>query len=191
MPPKGHAVLSASSSYRWLHCPPSARLCESYDDKGSDYAAEGTEAHALCEFKLRKALGGFSDHTVGVLGLSFKPNTDDIREAPALEIIHLLINEGATVKAYDPQAMSNVAEMLPALKLCTDPYQVAEGADALILTTEWNEFKQIDFERIYSLMNHPIILDGRNLWDPAVLREIGFTYYGIGRAAGSAPENGA
>ncbi|HPC05613.1 MAG TPA: UDP-glucose/GDP-mannose dehydrogenase family protein [Anaerolineaceae bacterium] len=139
--------------------------------------------------KLRKALGGFSDHTVGVLGLSFKPNTDDIREAPALEIIHLLINESATVKAYDPQAMSNVAEILPALKLCSDPYQVAEGADALILTTEWNEFKQIDFERIYSLMNHPIILDGRNLWDPATLREIGFTYYGIGRAAGSAPEN--
>jgi UDPglucose 6-dehydrogenase len=141
--------------------------------------------------KLRKALGGFADHTVGVLGLSFKPNTDDIREAPALEIIHLLFNEGASVKAYDPQAMPNVAEIMPALKLCTDPYLVAEGADALILTTEWNEFKQIDFERIYSLMNHPIILDGRNLWDPAALREIGFTYYGIGRAAGPVPENGA
>jgi len=141
--------------------------------------------------KLRKALGGFTDQTIGVLGLSFKPNTDDIREAPALEIIHLLINEGASVKAYDPQAMPNVAKLMPALKLCTDPYQVADGADALILTTEWNEFKQIDFERIYSLMNHPIILDGRNLWDPETLRELGFTYYGIGRAVLTSAENGA
>ena len=100
--------------------------------------------------KLRKALGGLSDQTIGIFGLSFKPNTDDIREAPALEIIHLLTNEGANVRAYDPQAMPEVAKIMPAIKLCSDPYQVAEGADALVLATEWNEFKQIDFERIFT-----------------------------------------
>ncbi len=135
--------------------------------------------------KLRKALGGLSDQTIGVLGLSFKPNTDDIREAPALEIIHLLTNEGAIIRAYDPQAMPEVAKIMPAVKLCNDPYQLAEGADALVLATEWNEFKQIDFERIFTLMKQPIILDGRNLWDPQVLREMGFTYFGIVRAASS------
>ncbi len=81
--------------------------------------------------KLRKALGGLSDKTIGILGLSFKPNTDDIREAPALEIVHLLINEGAIIRAYDPQAMAGVAKIMPTIKLCEDPYQVAEGADAL------------------------------------------------------------
>jgi len=132
-------------------------------------------------FKLRKALGNLNEKVIGVLGISFKPNTDDIREAPALEIIHLLQNEGAQVKAYDPQAMGNATEMIKNLTLCENPYQVAENADALILATEWNEFRQIDFERIYKAMNQPIIMDGRNLWDPDRLRELGFTYFGVGR----------
>ena len=132
-------------------------------------------------YKLRKALGTFSEKTIGVLGLSFKPNTDDIREAPALEIIHLLQNEGATIRAYDPQAMENVAAEMPRVVLCGDPYTVAEGADALILATDWNEFKQINFDRIHPTMRQPIIMDGRNLWDPEILREKGFTYYGVGR----------
>lgn len=131
--------------------------------------------------KLRKALGGLNDKTIGILGLSFKPNTDDIREAPALEIIHLLMNEGANIQAYDPQAMPGVAKIMPAIKLCIDPYQVAEGADALVLATEWNEFKQLDFERIHELMNGLVVLDGRNLWDPDTLRSMGFTYFGVGR----------
>ncbi|MEN6523892.1 MAG: UDP-glucose/GDP-mannose dehydrogenase family protein [Anaerolineaceae bacterium] len=131
--------------------------------------------------KLRKALGGLNDKTIGILGLSFKPNTDDIREAPALEIIHLLMNEGANIQAYDPQAMPGVAKIMPAIKLCVDPYQVAEGADALVLATEWNEFKQLDFERIHELMNGLVVLDGRNLWDPDTLRSMGFTYFGVGR----------
>jgi UDPglucose 6-dehydrogenase len=115
------------------------------------------------------------------LGLSFKPNTDDIREAPAVEVIHLLQNEGAHVKAYDPQAMVNAAESLRRVTLCKDSYEVAEGADALVLATEWNEFKQLDFDRILKLMRQPVIMDGRNLWDDVRLREMGFTYFGIGR----------
>lgn len=132
-------------------------------------------------YKLRKALGSLNESVIGVLGLSFKPNTDDIREAPALELIHLLQNEGAIIKGYDPQAMENAAQVLKRVKLCENPYQVAEGADALVLATEWNEFKQIDFDRIYQSMKKPIIMDGRNLWDGEKLRSMGFTYYGVGR----------
>ena len=131
--------------------------------------------------RLRKALGGLDEKVIGVLGLSFKPNTDDIREAPALEVIHLLEVEGAIVKAYDPQAMELAKQMLPKTVLCKTPYEVAEGADALILATEWNEFKQLDFERVYDLMRTKIIMDGRNLWDPERMRCLGFTYFGIGR----------
>jgi len=131
--------------------------------------------------KLRKALGTLNEKTIGVLGLSFKPNTDDIRDAAALEIIHLLKNEGAHIRAYDPQAMENAVKVLKNVKLCKDPYQVADGADALLLATEWNEFKQIDFGRVKKLLRQPVILDGRNLWDPEYLKEMGFTYIGIGR----------
>lgn len=133
--------------------------------------------------KLRRALGGLNEKVIGVLGLSFKPNTDDMRDAPAVEVIHLLENEGATVQAYDPQAMEHAVKLLPRVKLCKNPYEVAQGADALVLATEWNEFKQLDFERIYSLMRTPILLDGRNQWDYEKLREMGFTYFGVGRAS--------
>ena len=132
-------------------------------------------------FKLRKALGGLNDKTIALLGLSFKPNTDDIREAPAFEVIHLIQNEGGTIRAYDPQAMNNAQKVLNRVTLCEDPYQALENADALVLATEWNEFKQLDFKRIRNLMRQPIIIDGRNLWDPKSLRDLGFLYYGIGR----------
>lgn len=133
-------------------------------------------------YRLRKVLGGsLSDKVIGVLGLSFKPNTDDMREAPAVEIIHLLENEGAKIQAYDPQAGENAMKELPGINLCDDPYKMAEGADALVLATEWNEFKQLDFERIYHLMRTPVLVDGRNLWDSARLRKLGFTYFGIGQ----------
>lgn len=132
-------------------------------------------------YKLRKALGNLNDKTIGILGISFKPNTDDIREAPALEIIHLLQNEGAKIQAYDPQSMENAELVLNKVKLCENPYQVAEGADALILITEWNEFKQLDFDRIKNLMKQPIIMDGRNLWDEKSLINMGFQYFGVGK----------
>jgi len=133
-------------------------------------------------YKLRNVLGGsLADKKIAVLGLSFKPNTDDMREAPSTEIIHLLLNENAKVQAYDPQAMANAAIELPEITLCDDPYRAANGADALILATEWNEFKQLDFKKIFQLMRTPVIVDGRNQWDSDLLREIGFTYFGIGQ----------
>jgi len=130
---------------------------------------------------LRNQLGSLNDKLIGVLGLSFKPNTDDIREAAALEIIHLLEVEGAKVKAYDPQAMEACRKVLKKTTLCENPYQVAEGVDALILATEWNEFKQLDFKRIKASMRQPIIVDGRNLWDAEQMKSLGFKYSGIGR----------
>lgn len=132
--------------------------------------------------KLRKALGSLQGKTIGVLGISFKPNTDDIREAPAIEIIHLLQNEGAEVRAYDPQAMENAAKVLTKVDLCDNPYAVADKADALILATQWNEFTQLDFHRIFETMNTPVLLDGRNLWDADALKKMGFKYFGMGRA---------
>jgi UDPglucose 6-dehydrogenase len=132
--------------------------------------------------KLRKALNGnLSDKEIGVLGLSFKENTDDTRESPAFEVIHLLENEGAKVRAYDPQAMQNAAKELTHIQLCSDPYQVATGADALILATKWNEFKQLDFKRIRQLMRTPILMDGRYQWDAKYLSSLGFIYFGIGQ----------
>lgn len=133
--------------------------------------------------RLRKELGSLNDKVIGVLGLSFKPNTDDIRESPPLEVIHLLQNEGAIVKAYDPQSMELIGKSEKRIQLCENPYQVAEGADALILATMWNEFKQLDFSKIKASMRQPIIVDGRNLWDPDEMRKLGFIYYGVGRGA--------
>lgn len=131
--------------------------------------------------KLRNALGTLNEKTIGILGLSFKPNTDDIRDSAALEIIHLLMNENAHIRAYDPQAMDNAAKVLKNITLCKSPYEVADGADALLLATEWNEFKQIDFAQIKKLLHTPVILDGRNLWDSDQLKSMGFIYMGIGR----------
>ena len=131
--------------------------------------------------RLRKELGSLNDKVIGVLGLSFKPNTDDIRKSPPLEVIHLLQNEGAKVKGYDPQSMELISKYEKQITLCDNPYQVAEGADALILATMWNEFKQLDFGKIKASMKQPIIVDGRNLWDPDTMRQLGFTYYGVGR----------
>jgi len=135
--------------------------------------------HAV--MKLRKALRSLNDKTIGILGISFKPNTDDIRDAAAIEIIHLLQNEGARIQAYDPQAMENASKALKNVKLCENPYQVAENADALVLATEWNEFKQLDFARVKELMRQPVILDGRNLWDAENMAKFGFLYMGVGR----------
>jgi UDPglucose 6-dehydrogenase len=139
--------------------------------------------------RIRRALGTLNDKVIGVLGLSFKPNTDDIRESPALEVIHLLQNEGAMVKAYDPQAMEVAAKVLKDVQLCDNPYSVAEGADAILLATEWNEFKQLDFGRVKSLMREKIILDGRNLWNPETMKALGFTYFGVGRGTFTSNHN--
>ncbi len=132
--------------------------------------------------KLRHILGGFRGKTIGLLGLSFKPNTDDMRDAPSVEIINLLLYEGAEVRAYDPEAMENAERILgDSITYCQDPYEVAAGADALMLVAEWNEFKQLDMERVKGLMRQPVLMDGRNIYDSQRMRALGFTYRGMGR----------
>ncbi|MGD8244797.1 MAG: UDP-glucose/GDP-mannose dehydrogenase family protein [Anaerolineae bacterium] len=141
--------------------------------------------------KLRHLLGGLRGKTVGVLGLSFKPNTDDMRDAPSVEIINLLLYEGAQVRAYDPVATENARRVLgDAITYCEDPYQVAEGSDALLLVSEWNEFKQLDMKRVRGLMRQPVLFDGRNIYDPQRMRGLGFTYRGMGRGYSDAQQGG-
>jgi UDPglucose 6-dehydrogenase len=130
---------------------------------------------------LEGMLGGLHGKVIGLLGLAFKPNTDDMREAPSIEIAQELTKEGATVRTYDPIAMENARTLLPAVELFEDPYQMAEGCDALVVVTEWNEFKQLDLERVKGLMKQPVIFDGRNIYDPAYMKFLGFTYRAFGR----------
>ena len=130
--------------------------------------------------KLEKALGSVKGKTIGVLGLSFKPNTDDTRYSPSLDIIQMLIAKGAAVQGYDPQAMNVSKKEVPELNLCQNPYDVARDADALLLATEWNEFKSLDFERIKANMRGKVVLDGRNIWNGEELQEMGFIYFGMG-----------
>ncbi len=131
--------------------------------------------------KLRELLGTLDEKEIGVLGLAFKPNTDDMREAPSVEIIHLLQSEGARVRAYDPVAMVNAPLYLQDVTVCQDAYQVADGADAVVIVTEWNEFKHISLPRLKELMRKPVIVDGRNIYDPERMKTLGFVYRGMGR----------
>ncbi len=131
--------------------------------------------------KLRQLLGNLRDKNIGLLGIAFKPNTDDIREAPSLDLVHLLINEGACLRAYDPVALENASKALDGVTLCSDPYELARDADALILVTEWNEFKQLDLPRLAGLMHQRVFIDGRNVYDPKTMKELGFEYRGVGR----------
>jgi UDPglucose 6-dehydrogenase len=114
-------------------------------------------------------------------GLAFKPNTDDIRNAAALEIVHLLQAEGAKIRVFDPKAMDNARKILKGAVFCDNAYTVAEGCDCLVLLTEWQEFKDLDFVQIRDVMSQAVIFDGRNFFDGGHLRDIGFEYFGIGR----------
>ncbi len=131
--------------------------------------------------KLEQALGSLRGKTIGLLGLAFKPNTDDMREAPSAHVAHVLRTAGAHVRAYDPVAMKVAAQVMPELELAEDAYALAEGCDALVVVTEWNEFKNLDWARIRDLMNQPVLIDGRNIYDPAIMKELGFYYRGVGR----------
>jgi UDPglucose 6-dehydrogenase len=127
-------------------------------------------------------LGGLAGRVVGLWGLAFKPRTDDMREAPSLAIVERLLAEGAQVRAYDPKAMGVAAKLLEdKVMLCHRAYDVLQGADALIVVTEWNEFREPDFPRMKSLMRRPAIFDGRNIYNPQHLKALGFHYEGIGR----------
>ena len=138
--------------------------------------------------KLHQLLGSLEGMTIGILGLSFKPNSDDMREARSLLVIDLLKKHGCQVKAYDPLAMRTTAEVFPNVTYCADAYEVAAGSDALILVTEWDEFKELDMKKIASLMNKPIIIDGRNLYDPEEMAQAGFIYDGMGHRATKAKQ---
>ncbi len=131
--------------------------------------------------KLERALGGLRGKTIGFLGLAFKPNTDDMREAPSVHIAHMLRTAGARLRAYDPVAMKVATRTMPEVELAEDPYTLAEGCDALIVVTEWNEFKNLDLTRIRDLMSRPVLVDGRNIYDPKMMKELGFYYRGVGR----------
>ncbi len=132
--------------------------------------------------KVREALWVVKEKRIGVLGLSFKPNTDDMREAPSIEIITTLINEGATIIAYDPKASHKAKDILPKEVIYVEsPYKAAEGADCLLILTEWDEIKNIDLQRIKGLLKHPIIIDGRNILDKEKALSLGFEYKGMGR----------
>ena len=133
--------------------------------------------------KIRDAVGGLKGKTLAFLGLSFKPNTNDLREAPALAIGKELVGEGATIRAYDPEALTEACQMMPELKPCQDTYHAAEGADALVIMTEWNVFRNLDFEKLKSAMRAPLLIDLRNVYDPERVTAAGFRHVSVGRAA--------
>jgi UDPglucose 6-dehydrogenase len=131
---------------------------------------------------LKQLLGGsLEGKLIGLLGLAFKPNTDDMRDAPSIDISNSLIAAGARVRGYDPVARETAAPLMPAVEICNDVYEMATDCDALIVVAEWNEFKQLDLEKLKGLLKSPIIYDGRNVYDPALMKQIGFTYRAIGR----------
>lgn len=135
--------------------------------------------------KLRRALWIVQDKTIAIWGLSFKPNTDDIREAPSLKIVKALVEDGARLRMYDPQAMERMRQVFPEqpdrMTYCSSPYQACEGADATLLLTEWEEFQTVDLQRVAKLMELPILLDGRNVLDPEKARRAGLEYISMGR----------
>jgi UDPglucose 6-dehydrogenase len=141
------------------------------------------QKRALVE-KALKHFGSLHGLVVGVWGLAFKPKTDDMREAPAITVIEGLLGNGARVRVHDPVATEVATKIFGGrVEFAPDPYAAADGADALFLVTEWNEFRQPDFERLKRTMKQPVLFDGRNVWDPKKVRAMGFTYQGIGRAA--------
>lgn len=131
--------------------------------------------------KIKNALWNLNNKTIAILGLSFKPDTDDMREAPSIGIVAKLQEEGAKIRAYDPQAMEVAKKILPDITYCDTPYQAVEDSDALIIITEWDEFKNLDLLKVKKLLKQPVIIDGRNIFDPSQMKELGFSYHGVGR----------
>jgi UDPglucose 6-dehydrogenase len=136
--------------------------------------------------RIVRMLGDVRGKVIGLLGLSFKPNTDDMRDAPSITIAQALLAAGAEVRAYDPVAMEIARPLLPGVRMMSDPYTLAQGCDALAVLTEWNEFKQLDRVRIKDLMRTPLLFDGRNIYEPDEMAQLGFIYRGVGRGYESA-----
>jgi UDPglucose 6-dehydrogenase len=131
--------------------------------------------------KLEIALGSLRGTTIGLLGLAFKPNTDDMREAPSTHIARMLLAAGARVRGYDPVAMEVAKRVMPELETAGDPYELAQGCDAIVIVTEWNEFKHLDLARVRDSMSQPVVVDGRSIYDPPTMKALGFQYQAIGR----------
>ena len=140
---------------------------------------------------LRDALGTLDEKTIGVLGLSFKPNTDDVRESPSIEVIRMLQNEGAQIRACDPQGLETAAAILDHVAFCQSPYETAQGCHALVLATEWEDFRYLDWPRIRAAMQGRVLIDGRNFYDPETMAQAGFDYRPIGRGIRLNPQNPA
>ncbi|MFL2770506.1 MAG: UDP-glucose dehydrogenase family protein [Rhodospirillaceae bacterium] len=141
--------------------------------------------HAMADRVISACGGSVCDKTIAILGLTFKPNTDDMRDSPSLAILPALLEAGATVRAYDPEGMEEAMQIMPEITYCDDAYSAMEGADALVIVTEWNEFRSLDLDRVKSLLSKPIIVDLRNIYAPSDMAQAGFSYYCIGRAFGS------
>jgi len=132
--------------------------------------------------KIKKMLGTVEGRSIGILGIAFKPETDDIREAVSLDVMNALLEKGCRIKAYDPAAIENAKKMIKGVKYVKNAYEVAENAECLVVLTEWNEFKELDLKKIKSLMKSPNIVDGRNIYDPDLVKKLGFNYTGVGRS---------
>ena len=138
--------------------------------------------------KITQALGGLQGRTVGVLGLSFKPNTNDLREAPALAIVEGLLKAGCAVRACDPAALEEGSKLLPKITPCADPYDAAKGSDALVILTEWNQFRNLEFDRLKTLLRQPVLIDLRNVYEPERVAGMGFRYVSVGRPERQPPK---
>ncbi len=164
-----------------------AALIQTGDRHGSEMqiakaAAAVNERQKLAMVgKIERVLGGLKGKTIGVLGLSFKPNTNDLREAPALTIIEGLLNAGCAVRACDPASLEEGARLLPKITPCADPYEAARGSDALVLLTEWNQFRNLEFDRLKTLLRQPVLIDLRNVYEPERVAGMGFRYVSVGR----------
>ncbi|MCX8092595.1 MAG: UDP-glucose/GDP-mannose dehydrogenase family protein [Candidatus Goldbacteria bacterium] len=132
--------------------------------------------------KIKKLLGTIEGRSIGILGIAFKPETDDIREAVSIEVMNALLEKGCRIRAYDPAAMQNAKKVIKGVKYVNNAYDVAENAECLVILTEWNEFKELDLKRIKQLMKLPNIVDGRNIYDPETVKKLGFNYVGVGRS---------
>ncbi len=184
----GHHFLQAGVGY--------GGSCFPKDVKALAYIAEGNNVHprilnSVVEVndyqrkrimeKVAEELTELKGKKVALLGLAFKENTDDLRESPAMAIAEHLLTGGAIVNAFDPVAMENAAKELPGLNFCNDAYEAVEGAEAVVIATPWNEFKNLDMERVLNSVSNPILIDGRNMFDPDRMKELGFKYRGVGR----------
>ena len=187
----GSAFLNAGAGYGGSCFPKDVKaLIAIAKNHGYDFALlkevehVNKEAIANISKKAKKLLGDVKGKTIGVLGLSFKPDTDDMRDAPSLIIIRELLREGAKIKVFDPIAMENAKKILAhdkGIEYVSNSYGAAEDADLLLVVTEWNEFRQLDLGKIKELMKTPILIDGRNIYDSGKMKELGFTYVGVGR----------